>query len=101
MSAWRLFVQRVHLHGPASGSDADRAAIREARELGLIVHNGRTRWRLTPLGLAYCEGRAALVRAARGIPAHFVATWLASLPRHVTIERSSKNSRDALHANRT
>lgn len=66
----------------------DAAALARALELGLC-RRLRGRWEITPLGLAWCEGR---VRAVHRPALHFEATWLGGIaclsrkaPRHVAV----------------
>lgn len=83
MSAWRLFVKQIEVNGPARGSRYDDRAIQEARRLKLIERAG-TFWRLTPLGLEFCEGRVVQNEVRPG-GRYFVATWLRSLPRDIRL----------------
>lgn len=63
---------RVHL--------ADGVARREAFALKLIEFTERQQWRLTTLGLDWCEGRV-IDRIYNPGGMRFVATWLRALPR--------------------
>lgn len=86
MSAWRMYVRDLYANGPQFGSAYYRHAIRESRVLGLVEQRGyRGRWQLTPLGIAYCEGRAAQSKNLIGGRV-WHATWLAALPRNVNLK---------------
>ncbi len=109
MSAWRLAVEALYeMGGTASASDMALAGVpergpRAARGLKLVSCTGRGGrdvthlWYLTDLGIAWCEGRAALVQAGpkgqrrpgnRG-GYRFVATWLAAWPGPMSLSNSS------------
>lgn len=84
MSAWRLVVMEIHRFGPMQGDAAHSSSLQNARVLGLIEHDEKHRWQLTPLGLEYCEGRVVQVEVRPG-GRRFVATWLRSLPQGISI----------------
>lgn len=74
-----MLVRRIEAHGPCQGSAVESSAIKRARELGLIAHDARQRWALTPLGWEWCAGRIAAVNLRPG-GHRWVATWLRALP---------------------
>lgn len=85
MSGWRVMAQELYEAGgslPRTSADGFRSDLKRLRELGLAEASGFKRddvWRLTPLGVDYCEGRVKPHGRRGGIKFH--ATWLASLPR--------------------
>jgi hypothetical protein len=93
MSAWRIVARNLYAIG-GSGLAAQfdgicqRSALKRMRDLKLIANNGKRGrhciWTLTPLGIAWCEGRAKYIHG-RTRPTILAATWLASLPRDVRI----------------
>jgi hypothetical protein len=97
MSAWRVMVKRLHELGGAARrskfdtfTDLSRASsgLYMAERLGLVRHEGRgpaAIWHLTPLGQAYCEGRAEerfkpQAKTGGRAPIVIAATWLMSYP---------------------
>jgi hypothetical protein len=102
MSAWRIVIKALHAiaeptHLPQFLDGLDvRDGVQQARRMGLIEGNGaigiHAVWWLTPLGQAWAEGRVKEVRTrapefrGRANPKFiFVATWLASLPRDISL----------------
>lgn len=84
MSAWRLLIREIHLHGPMHGTVAQSSEIYRAQKLGLIEHDEARRWRLTPLGIQVCEGSVTQIWWRPG-GHRWVATWLRALPRGLRI----------------
>ncbi len=88
MSGWRLIVREIHQHGPLNGTKYMESSIQAARLLGLIEHDERRRWVLTPLGIDFTENRVAQSRArVRPGGRFWIATWLQALPRRVRLAR--------------
>lgn len=72
MSGWKIAVRRVYalggeasLHAIDEHGTLDRGSLPRAAVLGLLRSPGRhgvaSRWAITPLGEAWCEGRAVEV----------------------------------------
>ena len=73
MSTWRNLLKRLHaLGGEAKAADlevqlpGERHAMARLKAMGMVENNGRRGigcvWRITPLGVAWCEGRVVDIR---------------------------------------
>jgi hypothetical protein len=81
MSAWILLVKRLHQLGGGplrvaqfdiGATPSPQTAMAFAKSLGVVEdlrvnrqHGESCIWRITPLGVAFCEGRFKVSRAAR------------------------------------
>ena len=110
MSAWKLLVTELYRRGPLTSAQSSvsslRPAVAFASRLGLIERPGRggcvkRPYALTPLGVAYAEGRAAAVvqsgqisaktgGRSHGAKLRMVATWLSSLPAANTVNLADR-----------
>lgn len=106
MSQWRIVVRAMHAKPDAvitvpqlelqlGGEFSVGKALTTAQRLGLVAcNNGRgptARWKLTPLGIAFCEGKAQgyVPERADGYPdrrLRIAATWLAALPTGIRLQ---------------
>lgn len=115
MSMWRITIRTLHeLGGKATTTEIARGSgfqayevgeeLRYLKAMGMVEgggtsggRRGMATWALTECGVAYCEGRIAVVRdhdgqrKALGIRGtrmpRFVATWLSSLPKGIRIKQ--------------
>lgn len=84
MSAWRALIKEIAQHGPMRGTAAQSSELYRASLLGVIERCVDARWRLTPLGVDFLEGRVVQIEVRPG-GRHFAATWLRSLPKNIRL----------------
>lgn len=100
MSAWRHAVRAMYALGGARTTaeiadrtiDDPRSGLFQALKLGLVEHpkarpGAAVKWKLTQRGIDWCENRVTHTWDRPG-GRRWVATWLSSLPRGISLPRS-------------